>query len=115
MTEKIIKKASEKYEDFWEKHNITSRTSIFIFIFVYLFSIVYTLLNPPSAPVVKIILDTTSYTALIPILAVIFGPNTFVKITDIITNKKFKNNVDYAEDKIVDTFSLKTPKLPKDD
>jgi len=77
-----------KYEDFWTKHNITSRSGIFIFLFIYLISIV--LLFKISIPVemAKIILDTTGSIALISILAVIIGPNTLVKIIEIWKSKK---------------------------
>ena len=77
-----------KYEDFWAKHNITSRSGIFMFLIIYLLSII--LLFKISIPVeiAKIILNTTGSIALISILAVVVGPNTLVKIVEIWKSKK---------------------------
>jgi len=111
MSKEIIEKALEKYEDFWAKHNLTTRISIFLFVALYIGSVIYILLNPINAPLAQVILDTTSYIALLSILVVILGPNTFVKIAQIYTDKKFKSLASKANENIV----KRTPKLPKDD
>ena len=133
--EETAKKVTEKYMDFWAKYNLTSRISIFLFLLVYVISAFFVMSHPINAAVAKVIMDTTSYVALITILSVIFGPNTFVKIAEIITDKKFKGNVEFAESKIKEIQQnqsiqkntemksqnnsqneevLKAPKLPKD-
>jgi hypothetical protein len=86
-----VEKVLKNYEDFWARHNLTSRISIFIFVSIYLFSVIFILLNPINAPLAQVILNTTSYIALLSILVVILGPNTFVKIAQIYTDKKFKD------------------------
>ena len=68
MSKETIEKALEKYEDFWARHNLTSRISIFIFVSIYLFSVIFILLNPINAPLAQVILNTTSYIALLSIL-----------------------------------------------
>ena len=95
MNIKTAQEIAKKYEDWWAKHNVTSRTGIFTFILIYLLSIIFALIHPVNPEALKVILDTTGYIALLSILAIIFGPNTFVKIAQIIMDKKnIQNNYD---------------------
>ena len=70
---------------------------------------IFILLNPINAPLAQVILDTTSYIALLSILVVILGPNTFVQIAQIYTDKKFKSMAEKLNK------NIRTPKIPKDD
>ena len=105
-----IENTLKKYEDFWSKHNLTSRISIFVFVSIYLFSVIFILLNPINAPLAQVILNTTSYIALLSVLVVILGPNTFVKIAQIYTDKKFKD----LSKKQIDNINSNIIKPPKD-
>ena len=105
-----IENTLKKYEDFWAKHNLTSRISIFVFVSIYLFSVIFILLNPINAPLAQVILNTTSYIALLSVLVVILGPNTFVKIAQIYTDKKFKD----LSKKQIDNINSNIIKPPKD-
>jgi len=114
--EENIEKITKKYEDFWSRHNLTSRISVFIFLLLYIFSVVFLYFKPMCSDLAKIILDTTSYVSLISVLAIIFGPNTFVKIAEVLSNKKFQKYTD----KFLDSYNSnqlnnnKIPKPPKD-
>jgi len=115
MDEKI-EEFTKKYEDFWSKHNLTSRISVFIFLLLYIFSVVFLYFKPIHSDLAKVILDTTSYVSLISVLAIIFGPNTFVKIAEVLSDKKFQKYTN----KFLNSYNSKQlnnnkiPKPPKD-
>jgi hypothetical protein len=113
---KALEIFSKKYEDWWGRHNLTSRLSIFTFLILYVASVFIILFNPINATLAQVILNTTGYIALITILAVIFGPNTIVKLADVISDKKYSRYVDKFNDNFKDDYekNLKTPKTPKD-
>jgi hypothetical protein len=117
---KTLEKITKKYEDWWGRHNLTSRLSIFTFLILYVASVFIILFNPINATLAQVILNTTGYIALVTILAVIFGPNTIVKLADVISDKKysryinkFNDNFDDEDDEKIER-NLKTPKTPKD-
>lgn len=112
MEDKILKVA-EKYEDYWSKHNLTSRISIILFVLVYVISVIILYFYPVKNELASIILQTTGNIAMITILVIILGPNTIVKLAEIYTGnkKKIDDTISKIED---DSSSLRTPKTPKD-
>jgi hypothetical protein len=87
-----VKKASEKYIDAWEKYSLTSRISIGLFVLTYVMSTIAIMNITMPVAIAKVILDTTSMVAMMSVIMVIVGNNTFVKIVEIIYNKKQKES-----------------------
>jgi len=110
--ENQIEKLSKTYEDFWAKHNLTTRTGIFLFVIVYVLSVVGVLYSGINPAIAKIILDTTSYVALFSLLTVILGSNTIVKIAEILNNKKTQSIIENINNKTTEKDEdLNPPKI----
>jgi len=107
-----INKLSKKYEDWIGRHNVLTRTSITAFVSVYVFTIIYITMNNVNENLAKILLDTTSYIALISVLITILGPNTVVKIIEIYKGNNhidiLKNEIKNIEEKESEKNILKT-------
>jgi len=105
--ENKVKELSEKYVDYWAKHNITSRIGIFLFVFAYIFAIVFVMLHPVAPAIAQIVISTSAYIALLSVMSVVLGNNALVKIIEVIYgNKKVKKTLD-------DTIDNQNEKLPK--
>jgi len=106
--ENKVKELSEKYVDFWSKHNITSRVGIFLFVFAYIFAVVFVMLHPVAPAIAQIVISTSAYIALLSVMSVVLGNNALVRIVEVIYgDKKVKKTIDDS----LDNQSEKLPKL----
>ena len=86
IAEKQVTNLAGHYEDFWGRHNLTTRIGILLFVLIYavtVMGIMFTTIDPTIA---KILLDSTSYVAFLSIAMVILGSNTIVKIAKVLKN-----------------------------
>ena len=86
--EETLKNASDKYVDVWAKYSLTSRISIGLFVLLYIVSTIALMYISVPLGIAKVIMETTSMVAMLSVIMVIVGNNTFVKIVEIMYNRK---------------------------